>query len=630
MKVTYRLICILFLMAFAMVLYQCGSHTEAGVDAETPSLYSELLASDVSYVGSESCRPCHIDKFDGFKQTGMGKSFAVAHPDFSSSFAHGPGYVYDTISDLHYRAYWEDSLLKVTEFRLFKGDTIHQRTEVISYIIGSGHHTNSHIIQRKGQLFQAPVTFYTQSGWWDLAPGFEAFNSRFTRRLEAECITCHNAYPRQKEQSFNAYDDIPHGISCERCHGPGERHVSRMLSGQFYAHTKEHGDSHIINPRRLPWERQIDVCQRCHLQGNNVLKPGKTFYDFKPGMELNAIFTVFMPEYEAGHAFHMASHAERFQMSKCFTVSHRQTDLSSGEPMAFTCIHCHDPHKSVKITGVSTFNQTCKNCHATPPKDCQNTTASGSNCVSCHMPVSHSEDIPHVTVHDHYIRKPESTPEVKGKLKGLKAVNENNPDDLTLFLAYISYYEKYEQNPLYMKKASEYLNKMGKSTYEQQALIYYYFTLNQYREVVKLSSGLSLNTIEDAWSAYRIGRSHEQIGKLKEALEWFDRCCALKPSYPPFLNARIAVLLNMKKVKQAAHEMEQVIQLDPKDEEVYGLKARLFLYEGHSREASMTARKALGLNPDDPNALFVLEQLSASFGTTFRELEYHQTRKKKR
>jgi hypothetical protein len=48
-----------------------------------------------------------------------------------------------------------------------------------------------------------------------------------------------------------------------------------------------------VNPGKLPIDLQFDVCQRCHLQGNTVLKEGKSFLDFKPGMRLSDHMTLF-------------------------------------------------------------------------------------------------------------------------------------------------------------------------------------------------------------------------------------------------------------------------------------------------------------------------------------------------
>ncbi|MBK8472384.1 MAG: hypothetical protein IPL33_09550 [Sphingobacteriales bacterium] len=57
----------------------------------------------------------------------------------------------------------------IAEYRLGKqADTTHYREQYIKYIIGSGQHTNSHIYDENGYLYQAPITFYTQRafGTW--------------------------------------------------------------------------------------------------------------------------------------------------------------------------------------------------------------------------------------------------------------------------------------------------------------------------------------------------------------------------------------------------------------------------------------------------------------------------------
>jgi len=81
-------------------------------------------------------------------------------------------------------------------------------------------------MNENGYLTQVPMTFYTQKGTWDLPPGFEnGANSRFDRKIELECMSCHNGYPQMAEGSENKYDKVATGIDCERCHGPGEMHV---------------------------------------------------------------------------------------------------------------------------------------------------------------------------------------------------------------------------------------------------------------------------------------------------------------------------------------------------------------------------------------------------------------------
>jgi hypothetical protein len=60
-----------------------------------------------------------------------------------------------------------------------------------------------------------------------------------------------------------------------------------------------------VNPAKLPVALQLDVCQRCHIQGNAVLAEGKSFFDFRPGMPLSDVMNVFMPVYKGQEDEHI-------------------------------------------------------------------------------------------------------------------------------------------------------------------------------------------------------------------------------------------------------------------------------------------------------------------------------------
>ena len=383
------------------------------------------------------------------------------------------------------------------EFRLKEKDTIYKRIEKVDYIVGSGQHTNSHIFNTNGYLHQMPMTYYTQKGQWDLPPGFEnGFNTRFSRKIGLECMSCHNSLPDFVEGSENKFNALPEGVSCERCHGPGSIHVQQRSTGSK-VDTSQYIDYSIVNPGKLQIDKQFDVCQRCHLQGNSVLKEGKSFFDFRPGMKLSDIMTTFLPRYkDADDKFIMASHADRLKQSKCFVNSFKLADSTSLRPYknALTCVTCHNPHVSVKVTGKEIFNNACKNCHNTNTKNglCSEKenvrTLVQDNCVSCHMPRSGAIDIPHVSVHDHYIRKPMKKVEIE-KVKefiGLCAINEKNPSRAVKAKAYIQQYDRFDYNPIFLDSAKFYLSdKSTKDIQENfESLIHLYFIKLDYFWVI--------------------------------------------------------------------------------------------------------------------------------------------------
>lgn len=575
----------------------------------------------VSYTGISSCQPCHADKYETFIQTGMGLSFDSASGLKSSAYFNNVKPVYDAYKDLYYLPLLRNNNLYIKEYRLFKGDTVYARTEKISYIIGSGHHTNSHLVRENGYLFQAPLTFYTQKGRWDLPPGFEnGNNTGFTRKIGMECMSCHNALPETDASAENRYLNLPHGISCERCHGPGELHISEKKKGNVVDISSE-TDYTIVNPRKLSWQRQIDICQRCHLQGNAVLKPGKNFGSFRPGMVLSETFDQFSPVYEDGEDFVMAAHAERFQQSKCFTAGISK-DPSKGNP-AFTCISCHDPHVSVRQTNTLKFNKTCNSCHSDKNSvKCSESekkqAASQHNCVSCHMPVSGTGDIPHVSVHDHFIRKPSGLPYVKpSKLKGLKCVTSSKPDIQTETEAYISYYEKFDANKFYLNKAIEKSKELNSKNLEHlQTLIHLYYINKEYNKITEQSKNYNGS---DAWTNYRIAKAFENRLAYSDAGLYYLRALEVQGSNLDFLLQYAILLIKSKDWKKAELSLNKYNSLYAKTADAWAYLGLVKMNERNYSEAAKCFNKALSLDPDQITALRNLKIIYALSGDKAKE-----------
>ena len=531
------------------------------------------MHDSVKHVGMQTCRSCHAAIYDSYIQTGMGQSFGAANLAKTAATFEDKDVVYDEYLDLYYRPFFRDSVMYVLEYRLSGKDTVHQREERIDYIIGSGHHTNSHMIMRNGYLHQAPITYYTQDKKWDLAPGFEeGANLRFGRTIMSECITCHNHIPVPASGAENKYYEMPLGIACERCHGAGSLHVQEKLKGNI-VDTSQFTDYTIVNPRNLSIDRQMDLCQRCHLQGVAVLNEGKTFYDFKPGMKLSEVMNIYLPRFtDSDKRFIMASQADRLKKSNCFKVS--------GQ---LSCINCHNPHHDVHSTTENRYNQSCNSCHnqqSTKSKligcsaPAESLKAKQNDCVACHMPPSGSIDIPHVNITDHYISRQniyqpnrdtvstEKQEEIAGFL-GLKSLVLPSTTDLQMAQAYLALWDKFMASEAILDSAKFYLDRSSASKASKlNALTHYYFNKQEFALLGSIAPPAI--DISNAWTAYRIGEAANKMKIRSKATAYYKRAADLMPYNLNFQEKLGTAYAQSQLFKEAEKVFAFVLKEDPR------------------------------------------------------------------
>ncbi|MFM2207133.1 MAG: hypothetical protein RL213_1108 [Bacteroidota bacterium] len=602
----------------------------------SPDGYASLDIG-VTYVGMNTCRQCHSGIYETYIRTGMGRSFAPASRLKSAADFGSVSVVRDVHRNLSYHPYWRGDEFLVDEFRMSAGDTVYKRTEKVDYIVGSGQHTNSHLRSVNGYLYQLPLTFYTQQRTWDLPPGFEhGKNSRFSRRIELECISCHNGYPRLVEGSENKYTDIPSGIDCERCHGPGSRHVAMKQQGEI-VDTAVAVDYSIVNPAKLPVDLQLDICQRCHIQGNSVLAKNKSFVDFRPGMRLSDVMDVYMPVYKGQEDEHiMASHAERMKLSACFVRS-KSISEKAGQGAkalrpyrnAMTCVTCHNPHVSVKETGRETFNDACNRCHTGRPSaggiassslvctgDFQLRKKSGDDCVSCHMPKNNTIDIPHVTVTDHLIRRP-VTPKYKHEVRQfvtLACINRPDADRRSRGIAYLNHYEKFVHDRSFLDSARHYLEPADDSEFVDRydALVRLGFLSEDYREVILLSSKFArlktdasaADIPERSWTCYRIAESYQKTGDIDAAIYHYREAVRLLPFQAAFRNKFASALESIGRPDEAVEQYRFLLNEVPDDVTALVNYGYLLLTSRQDLAAADSLyERALALDPDHVQAL---------------------------
>lgn len=624
---------LLLVIPFA-VMMGCGGTETPSSSASQPASFGPEYAgwSDrAEYVGIDACQSCHAPQYNDFIRSQMGRSWRHAARSESDAEWDAVAPLYSEFDDMYYQPFARGEDLFVREYRMSGRDTTHVRIEQIDFIVGSGHHTNSHIYAENGYFYQIPVTWYAQDAKWGLAPKFQKSgnNYRFGRVITDECMACHNGQPEFVPGSENRFEEVPLGINCEKCHGPGSIHIEEKQAGIIVDITKEI-DFSIVNPGKLTPERQMDVCQRCHMQGASVFEGGDTPLDWRPGQPLAAHQNVFWPRQpDSLTHFIMASHPDRLAQSACFLSTWEEG--STTEPM--TCLTCHDPHKPIEETRES-VNATCQNCHSGQQETAsalmctEPAVVAGTNtasCASCHMPKSGSTDIPNIRITDHFIRVPDrlSPQEVEDQTRFIRMASFMDPDPHPRQRAdgFLTYYEQFTDRPgmldsaaVYLQQAQDVLDRAPGNVDEEErarmqaSWIRLWHLADDHAAIRRLSQQSGFEAPGDAWSCYRIGEAFAAISDYSRAVRWYEQAVALGPEHLRFLDKLGVALTQAGSLQEASDVFDRVVAANPKFETGLNNRGFMHLLIGDVEAAEADFRAALELSPD-------LEQAQANLAS---------------
>ena len=341
----------------------------------SPSSEEKKAPARLDYVGDQVCRSCHLEKAKTYAQTAHHLATSWPSPrTMKGSFTPDSNVLKTSNPYLSFKmTQTGDGYFQSAEEALSATKKV-SRSERIDIVAGSARKGQSYLFWKGDQLFQLPVTYWTETDTWVNSPSYPDGSPHFDKAIIPRCLECHASYFDWLPPPVNRYrkTSLVLGIFCEKCHGPGREHVVRhRLKATLPAGTSEA----IVNPALLARDRQIDICGLCHSGNGTPIQPALSFL---PGDSLDDFIDIPFAGPEEAVDVH-GSQVQLLRRSKCFQST-----------TTLTCSTCHDVHKPQ--VDAAAFSPRCLSCHQ--PRQCGQYAKMGEsiagNCIDCHMPLQES------------------------------------------------------------------------------------------------------------------------------------------------------------------------------------------------------------------------------------------------
>lgn len=327
------------------------------------------------YVGDEKCLSCHPKQKEFPRTAHHLTSRPATRESIAGSFNPPKNVLKTPEPELQYRmearagGFFQTGVLGIPPHTV----SISQRFDLV---VGSGRKGQTYLYWGRGveggeadRLFQLPVSYWTEIASWVNSPGYGDRVVEFSRPVLPRCLECHASHfePVADPAAPNRYRKPGYvlGVTCERCHGPGAQHSAlNAVAGAKPV------DQAIVNPAKLPRDRQLDLCSLCH----GGIGIGKTpVFSYTAGNALADHLQLESPKADDPLDVH-GNQVALLERSKCFQSSN------------MTCSTCHDVHAPQR--DVKDFSARCLSCHKV--QSCglfpRRGRALAGKCVDCHLP----------------------------------------------------------------------------------------------------------------------------------------------------------------------------------------------------------------------------------------------------
>jgi hypothetical protein len=346
----------MLLAGLAILVLGCG---------ETPINVEALKSQPKKYVGSDTCKLCHLEHYDSWQMTLHSRMLQDAQKNRDAIAA--------PIDEKAIRADLAKAKLKIPVEQVYI-----PKADDIKYTIGS-QWTQRYLVEKNGKLYIPPIQYNIDTHVW--VPLGEGDPDWDKKPWIIGCGGCHATGVNIEKNSF-----VEPGVGCEGCHGPGSWHAALPKTAVFEKRQT------IINPSKLTMGVAVQICGSCHTRGESTMvKDAGWPVGYEPGMALGPFYKE--PTIAVGDV--------KVVYANEFAKGHHSQYLDWKQSVHFTegviCTSCHFVHQigmpPTRSQTVQAGSRQCMTCHDLVNKLRMHAIHSFGNCVGCHMGrIAHSAE----------------------------------------------------------------------------------------------------------------------------------------------------------------------------------------------------------------------------------------------
>jgi len=373
MKVRY-LATISIMGLMMLILSACGG--------EQPIDVAAVTAQPKTFVGSDTCKMCHLEHYDSWKMT--------QHSRMIQDARENQDVIITQIDEKIIRT----DLAKLGDKLKVPADQIYvPKLDEILYTIGS-QWKQRYIVKKDDTLFISPIQYNVETHRW--VNYHEADWDK--RPWLLKCGGCHTTGVDLDKQTF-----MEPGVSCESCHGKGSWHAALPKTAVFEKRQT------IVNPSKLTMGVAQQICGACHNRGKSTKVKGAGWaVGYEPGKSLEEYYR--STSYAGGDKKHLYSN----EFSKGHHQQHIDWSQSPHAREGVTCTSCHYVHQiGIPPTRSQTRaagSKQCAECHEKTNNVGVHSIHAFGNCVGCHMPkIAKSAEIGDIRSHTFIALLPQET-----------------------------------------------------------------------------------------------------------------------------------------------------------------------------------------------------------------------------